>query len=300
MLRKEHHNVQSTALDAASDEVLYKIDIPANRYDMLCLEGISRALNVFLGRCPPPSFSVVPPQQGVSSILCQGCRINTTRCCAGHMQRITVQPETLLVRPFIVAAVLRDVTFDQRRYQSFIDLQDKLHTTLCRQRSLVAIGTHDLDTLQGPFTYEALPPEQIQFVPLKQTRTFDAGSLMQHYLANDNKLRKYVPIIQDSIVYPVIYDAQRTVLSLPPIINGQHSAVRAVVVLFSVAFGVCCLTVYMNSSHCIVIVRGQTPHQYLVKYPTKLRSNISRGSCPTQPMRCIPHTDYTQDHQCFH
>ncbi len=66
----------------------------------------------------------------------------------GTLQRITVQPETLLVRPFIVAAVLRNITFDEQRYQSFIDLQDKLHQNLCRQRSLVAIGTHDLDTLQ--------------------------------------------------------------------------------------------------------------------------------------------------------
>ena len=62
MLRKEHNNVESTALDAVSDEVLYKIDIPANRYDMLCLEGIARALNVFLGRTPPPTYTVTPPQ----------------------------------------------------------------------------------------------------------------------------------------------------------------------------------------------------------------------------------------------
>lgn len=33
--------------------------------------------------------------------------------------------------------------------------------------------------VQGPFTYEALPPEDIKFVPLKQTREFDAKSLMQ-------------------------------------------------------------------------------------------------------------------------
>lgn len=157
------------------------------------------------------------------------------------MQRITVQPETLLVRPFIVAAVLRGVRFDERRYNSFIDLQDKLHTTLCRQRSLVAIGTHDLDTLQGPFTYEAQPPECIQFVPLKQTRSFDAASLMQHYLVNDLKLRKYVPIIHNSVVYPVIYDSQKTVLSLPPIINGQHSAVCWNLFLCWWCFSVICL-----------------------------------------------------------
>lgn len=32
---------------------------------------------------------------------------------------------------------------------------------------------------QGPFTYEALPPEEIKFVPLKQTQEFKANDLMQ-------------------------------------------------------------------------------------------------------------------------
>ena len=49
---------------------------------------------------------------------------------------------------------------------------------------------------------------------------------LQHYADNDLKLRRFVPIIQRSLVYPVILDAKRTVLSLPPIINGAHSAVR--------------------------------------------------------------------------
>lgn len=59
-----------------------------------------------------------------------------------------------LIRPFVVAAVLRGVTFDGARYDSFIELQDRLHQNLCRKRTLVAIGTHDLDTLTPPFTYE--------------------------------------------------------------------------------------------------------------------------------------------------
>jgi hypothetical protein len=47
----------------------------------------------------------------------------------------------------------------------------------------------------------------------------------QYYLANDQKLRRYVPLIKDSIVYPAIFDSRCTLLSLPPIINGAHSAV---------------------------------------------------------------------------
>ena len=31
----------------ASDIILYKIDVPANRYDLLCLEGLVRGLQVF-------------------------------------------------------------------------------------------------------------------------------------------------------------------------------------------------------------------------------------------------------------
>lgn len=32
----------------ASDETIYKIDVPANRFDLLCLEGLVTGLLVFL------------------------------------------------------------------------------------------------------------------------------------------------------------------------------------------------------------------------------------------------------------
>ncbi|GFQ05533.1 probable phenylalanine--tRNA ligase beta subunit [Phtheirospermum japonicum] len=95
---------------------------------------------------------------------------------------------------------------------------------LFRRRTLVAIGTHDLDTIEGPFTYEALPPQEINFVPLKQTKNFRADGLMEFY-KSDLKLKKFLHITEDSPVFTVIYDHKRTVLSLPPIINGTHSAV---------------------------------------------------------------------------
>ena len=85
------------------------------------------------------------------------------------------------VRPYVSGAILRNVKFTQARYESFIALQDKLHQNLARQRTLVAIGTHDLDTIKGPFTYEALPPEEIEFVPLNQTKSMNAVELMNFY-----------------------------------------------------------------------------------------------------------------------
>ena len=195
----------ATTTDASSDDVIYKIDIPANRYDLLCMEGISRALNVFKGTVPTPTFRAVEPASG-------------TR------EKMVVKSSAMLVRPFVVCAVLRGVTFTKARYESFIDLQDKLHQNICRRRSLVAIGTHDLSKIQGPFTYEAQLPEEIEFVPLKQDKKFNAKELMEFY-KQDQKLKHFLHIIEGSAVFPVVRDADGTVLSLPPIINGAQSAI---------------------------------------------------------------------------
>lgn len=90
---------------------------------------------------------------------------------------------------------------------------------------MVAIGTHDLDTIQGPFRYEAREPKNINFIPLNQTKEMSGHELMEYY-QNDRKLSKFLHIIQDKPHYPVIYDSNDRVLSLPPIINGDHSKIK--------------------------------------------------------------------------
>ncbi|KAJ8123934.1 hypothetical protein ONZ43_g225 [Nemania bipapillata] len=181
-----------------------KIEVPANRSDLLCFEGLARSLNIFRGKEPTPTYRVldIPEDQ---------------------MQYIVVSKETADVRPFVACAILRGVRFTQASYDSFISLQDKLHQNLARQRTLVAIGTHDLDTVQGPFTYEARTPENIRFRPLNQEKEMDGNELMAHL---ENKhLGRYLHIIRDAPRYPVIYDSKEVVCSLPPIINGDHSKI---------------------------------------------------------------------------
>ena len=43
--------------------------------------------------------------------------------------------------------------------------------------------------------------------------------------SKESHLKAYLPIIRDSPVYPVIYDANGVVLSMPPIINGDVSKI---------------------------------------------------------------------------
>jgi phenylalanyl-tRNA synthetase beta chain len=54
IIKKERNTVS----EEANEEVLYKIDIPANRYDMLCVEGIARAFNIFCGNIVAPKYKL--------------------------------------------------------------------------------------------------------------------------------------------------------------------------------------------------------------------------------------------------
>ncbi|TGO57054.1 hypothetical protein BCON_0070g00260 [Botryotinia convoluta] len=204
-LDEDTSNSERPIVNGKQEPAQLKIEIPANRYDMLCFEGIALMLNVFREKTPFPNYRLVKPE-------------------SGNLETLTVHQDTMKVRPYVAASILRNVTFTQDGYDSFISLQDKLHQNLARQRTLVAIGTHDMDTVKGPFTYEALPPKDIVFTPLNQTKEMNAEELMQFY-ENDKHLGKYLHIIRDKPVYPVIYDSNRTVMSMPPIINGDHSKI---------------------------------------------------------------------------
>lgn len=180
-----------------------KIDIPANRYDLLCFEGILRALRVFLEKDAPPKYILKMPETLVT---------------------MNVQEDTRRIRPLFAGAILRNVKFTPENYANFIDLQDKLHQNLARRRTLVSMGTHDFDTIEAPFSYEARPPKEIKFGPLNRTEEYDGEQLMALY-ENDRHLGRYLHIIRDSPVYPIIYDSKRRVMSLPPIINSNHSKI---------------------------------------------------------------------------
>jgi len=193
-------NVNTSGL---SDEVIYKIEIPANRYDLLCLEGLVDALRVYMGKTGTPRVQVT----------------------SGPLI-VNVEPGVSVIRPYVVCAVLRSITFTQASYESFIELQDKLHTGLARHRTLISMGTHDLDSMDvsGPITYGARAPATIRFQPLNQSVTVDGNELIKLY-EGDLKIRKYLHIIRDSPVFPVILDAKQRVLSLPPLINSEHSKI---------------------------------------------------------------------------
>ena len=183
-----------------SDDVIYKIDLPANRYDLVSLEGLVLALKIFTGKVEPPDYKIKP--SGLEFVVDENAHVS---------------------RPVLLAAVVRNVKFDADLYNSFIDLQDKIHQNIGRKRSIVSIGTHDLDAISAPFFYTAIDPEKLKFTPLNQDKEFTASELMKIY--QDSHLKSYLHLIKDKPKYPVILDQRKTVLSMPPIINGDMSKI---------------------------------------------------------------------------
>ncbi|KAL1241893.1 Phenylalanine--tRNA ligase beta subunit [Trichinella pseudospiralis] len=168
------------------EEVVLKIEIPANRCDLLCWEGLIRALLIFYKSCEQPNY-VIAASKMIPTI----------------QLKVTKEVET--IRPYVVAA-------------------EKLHQNICRKRQLVAIGTHDLDKVKAPFVYSAKSPQEICFKPLNEKDKFTAAQLMTHY-SKDSHLRQYLHIIEHSPVFPYICDSEGAILSMPPIINSDQSKI---------------------------------------------------------------------------
>ena len=124
------------------------------------------------------------------------------------------------VRPFIACAVARHIELDDETIRQLISMQEDLHNGIARKRRKAAIGLHDLDAIVPPLTYRGVDAS-FEFTPL--------GSSARMSIAADTERTEtgvsYGAILKGSDVYPVLADSAGTVLSFPPIINGDRTKV---------------------------------------------------------------------------
>ncbi len=183
------------------DEVTKEASIEffPNRPDLYSVEGLARALRAFFDI----ELGLRTYDMASSDIV------------------MRVDPSVKGVRPYVVGAVIRNVTLDDRAIRSLMELQEKLHTTVGRKRAKVAIGVHDLDKVRPPFVYKAVDPDSISFVPLAK----EERMTMREVLERHEKGVDYKHLLEGKERYPVILDASNEVLSFPPIINGRLTTV---------------------------------------------------------------------------
>ncbi len=84
--------------------------------------------------------------------------------------------------------------------------------------------------LSAPFAVQALPPADISFVPLSQSKAFRADELMEFYRtdASVKHIKPYTDIIFDSPVYPVRPTSPVPVLWLHDVWSCAYGRVRVI------------------------------------------------------------------------
>ncbi|HEC88913.1 MAG TPA: phenylalanine--tRNA ligase subunit beta [Thermoplasmata archaeon] len=180
------------------DEREMSVEVFPNRPDLLGVEGIARAMKSFLGiEEGLKKYNILPPKISMN-----------------------VDKSVEKVRPYIGGAVVRNVEMNEETIISLMEMQEKLHFSVGKNRKKMAIGVHDFDKINPPFLYKAVKPHEIKFVPLG----WEEEMTMEEILEKHEKGIEYAHLLKNNDVYPIILDKNENVLSFPPIINGQLTA----------------------------------------------------------------------------
>ena len=172
-----------------------KIEYNPNRVDFCSYGGVARAFKGLMGwETGLPTFEV---KKG-----------NIT---------LTVDKSVAQVRPYVVSAVVHDLTIDHEGIRDLMELQEALHWMIGRDRKKASIGVHNLDAVKPPFSYVTCAPDGVRFVPLDKTEPMTPREVLEKH----EKGIAYKDEVDFASRYPLIVDRKGQVLSFPPIINGE-------------------------------------------------------------------------------
>src|ERR687892_51734 len=125
------------------------------------------------------------------------------------------------IRPYLIALVAKNGTLDEETLKQLIVMQEDLHNGVGRKRRKASIGIHNLDAIQFPVTYKTVSAAY-SFTPLGESSEFPIDQILKDLEIG----KQYGHILSAFDRYPLIVDSVGTVLSLPPIINGQATKVN--------------------------------------------------------------------------
>jgi phenylalanyl-tRNA synthetase beta chain len=181
-------------LDEIEDDEI-KIEITAERTDLITPEGLARAINCYKEYV-----------KGYQEIKVKN---------SNYVHK--VDSSVLKYRPYTRSFVVKNLKFTDENIKSLMWIQEKIHDTYGRKRKKVAIGVYNLDKLNFPITYCAKKPEEIKFIPLGMTKELTGLKILQQHPTG----RNYAPLLEGFDKFPLQIDAKKQVLSLPPIINSN-------------------------------------------------------------------------------
>lgn len=173
------------------------LEIFPNRPDLLSYQGFKRAFLSFLGKKTGlKEYKINKPEKNYN---------------------ITIDSSVKDVRPYTACAIVKGLRFDDEKIKELIETQEKLHTTIGRKRKRVAIGIYPMEKIRLPITFKAIEPDQIKFIPLEMSKELSGLEILQRHPAG----KEYAHLLAGKAKFPVFIDADKQILSMPPIINSH-------------------------------------------------------------------------------
>ncbi|MEM4605694.1 MAG: phenylalanine--tRNA ligase subunit beta [Candidatus Pacearchaeota archaeon] len=172
------------------------LGITPNRPDLLSLQGFLRNMNFYLGKKKP--FTYIAKENKEYEVI--------------------IEKSVKEVRPFTACAVAKNLKFNDEKIKEIINIQEKLHLTLGRNRRKVAIGIYPLEKIKFPIRFLAKKPKEIVFRPLEFDKEIDGLKILKEHPTG----KEYSHLLEGKEVFPIFEDANRKILSMPPIINSHE------------------------------------------------------------------------------
>lgn len=180
-----------------SDEI--EIEVFPNRPDLLSLQGFIRAFKAFQGK-----------ETGLKHY-----KVNKPE----REYRVKIEKSVKEVRPYTVCAIIKNLNLDDEKIKELVNIQEKIHSTLGRNRKKLALGMYPLEKIELPITYTAKKPTDITFIPLEANREMNALQILKRHSAG----REYGDLLKGYQKFPIFIDSKKKILSMPPIINSQET-----------------------------------------------------------------------------
>ena len=176
-----------------------EIEIFPNRPDLYSLQGYLRSFLAFLNKKTGlKQYKLEKPEKDYE---------------------VNIEKYVKEIRPYTACAIVKNLKFDNEKIKEIIDIQEKLHATLGRNRKKIAIGIYPLEKIKLPITYTAKNSDEIKFIPLEAEKEMTGLQILKQHPVG----REYSHLLQGKEKFPIFIDAAGEILSMPPIINSNKT-----------------------------------------------------------------------------
>ena len=192
--------------DGEDEDGNFQLEFAPDRLDRLSVEGVARSLRYHYGK---ERGVFIPPLNPPTWSIC-------------------IQHPISHNRPYVTGAIARGIKLDDSILKSLIQLQEKLHDTIGRNRAKGSIGIHDLSMIKSTETpdgmssiyYKGTPPSEPSFVPLGLQEELTPMQVLESHPTG----KKYKQLVEEDRQYPAFFD-ELGLFSFPPVINGARTEV---------------------------------------------------------------------------